>query len=165
MSVSNEIAVRRDQITKVREEAALFNRRVATRGFSYTLAAQFLYDRLLENNAWVTMEEMTAVAGRERATKAAVRATRGRMAALRREALKNRIFIIKECAAHGGNEHGKIQATRIYEIDTATPHDIDLANQELAEKIRRREISNQDAQAISDALSKRRTEMLLEDEE
>src|SRR4030095_5290050 len=102
----NEIAVTRDQITKVRNEGAIFNRRVATRGFSYTLAAQLLYDRLLENDAWVTMEEMTAVAGRERVTKAAVRATRARMATLRREALKNRIFIIKECAAHGGTEHG-----------------------------------------------------------
>ena len=158
----NELAVTREEITKIRDEGALFNRRIPVRGFSYTLTAQFLFQRLLEGKPWVTIKEITAVGGREKATAAANAKTRTRLSTLFRQALDDRIFIIKDTApAETG--HDRTEMTRIFELESATEHDLDLAQEELARRIRRSEISASEANAISEALRRSRN-ILLEDE-
>lgn len=68
------------------------------------------------------------------------------------EALHQRLFIIKERSGQNGRP---TQAIRIYEIETATPHDIELARLDLEERSRRCEITGAEVDAIMEAIGRK----------
>jgi hypothetical protein len=86
-----------------------------------------------------------------RATKAEQAQTRKRVPLMFTHMLrKHQMFLMKEYAPKGNGFHGEIMAVGIYNAQTASAREQELARKQLDRMVSRREISNKDAELARD---------------